>query len=207
MQYDKNLLDHQRQLSQCRRCPAVIAPPVFGLPVRSRVMMIGQAPGIHEQEQLRPFSWTAGKRLFQWFETAGLAERAFRRSVYMTAVARCFPGRNKKGGDRVPSRLEIANCRSWLDNEFDELQPKLIIPVGKLAISRLLKPAPLADTVGQMFTISVRGCRCDAIPLPHPSGASSWIHTTPGKDLLPAALDLLASHPEWLRLVADYNGE
>lgn len=181
----------------------MIAPPVFGLPVRSEVMMIGQAPGIHEQEQLRPFTWTAGRRLFQWFEIAGLPERAFRRSVYMAAVTRCFPGRKRKGGDRVPSRMETANCRTWLDYELNELKPKLIIPVGKLAISEIMKPAPLAETVGKIFPMTIRDHCCDIIPLPHPSGASSWIHTAPGKDLLPIALELLAAHPAWARLVAN----
>jgi len=201
MRPDPALQKHLQALGGCRRCPDMVAPPVYGLPVRSPVMLVGQAPGTREQQQLRPFTWTAGKRMFHWFESIGLPESRFRANVYMSAVARCFPGKNPRGGDRVPGKLEIANCRSWLNAEFELLRPRLVIPVGKLAISALLGDARLADTVGTLQTRRLAGAAADVIPLPHPSGASTWIHTEPGKSLLKQALELLGGHPQWRALL------
>jgi len=164
-------------------------------------MLLGQAPGVREQQLLRPFTWTAGKRLFGWFESIGLPESEFRARVYMTAVARCFPGKNPRGGDRVPSAREIANCSDWLQAEFGLLCPRLVIPVGKLAITTLLGESKLAETVGALHTLQLGDVSADVIPLPHPSGASTWIHTDPGKTLLKQALRRLAEHVEWQALL------
>jgi len=196
------LQSHLRALAQCRRCPEVLAPPVFGLPVRSRVMLIGQAPGPREREQLRPFAWTAGRRLFGWFESIGLPERAFRSGVYMSAVARCFPGKRPGGGDRPPSRAEMANCRRWLEAEIEILAPRLLLPVGGLAITALLGPRKLAEAVGTVHHLALGAGTADVIPLPHPSGASTWIHGEPGKTLLRRALRALREHAEWQRLLS-----
>ena len=68
----------------------------------------------------------------------------------MAAVCRCFPGKNPKGGDRVPSEVEIANCAPWLERELEICRPELIIPVGKLAIARFLPEAPLSETIGRV---------------------------------------------------------
>ena len=76
---------------------------------------------------------------FKWFSSIGLEEEEFRRNIYMTAVCRCYPGKNPSGsGDRVPSDIEIKKCSKWLDYEIETLKPKLIIPVGKLAISQFI---------------------------------------------------------------------
>ncbi len=194
---DPELMALQDQLGQCRACPQMVAPPVYGLPVRSAVMMVGQAPGVHEQQTLRPFAWTAGRRLFNWFDSVGVPERAFRRSVYMTAVCRCFPGKKPRGGDRVPDKTEIANCRRWLDAEFSIVRPRLVIPVGKLAIESILGRMPLAQAVGRLLERDADGRTFDVLALPHPSGASTWTHTEPGKSLLVEALGLLEAHPDW----------
>jgi uracil-DNA glycosylase len=172
-------------------------PVVMGKPVASEVLLIGQAPGFKEIEVHRPFAWTAGKTLFGWFETIGVEEASFRDLVYMAAVCRCFPGKNPKGGDRVPDALEIETCAGWLRAEVDLLEPRLAIPVGKLAIGQLMPCDKLKDVVGNRYELEVHGKRMDVIPLPHPSGASTWHRTEPGKTLLRRALALVAAHPSW----------
>src|SRR6185436_2436891 len=163
------LAEHIRQLLACRRCPQMHKPVVSGGPVLSKVVLVGQAPGHREPLLRRPFAWTAGKTMFQWFEqTCGLTEEQFRASIYMAAVCRCFPGRKPGGGDRVPSSEEILNCSDWFDREFDILQPELIIPVGKLGISRFLALDRLDDMVGRLFKVSYHSRIVDLIPLPHP---------------------------------------
>jgi uracil-DNA glycosylase len=115
----------------------------------------------------------------------------------MSAVARCFPGKAKGGGDRKPDPDEIARCRTHLEREVEILSPKLILPVGTLAIEQVLgHKGPLAQVVGVKLRARYHGALADIICLPHPSGASSWHKTEPGISLLAKALDLLAAHPE-----------
>lgn len=170
-------------------------PPVVGRPVAVEVLLVGQAPGDKEPVLGRPFAWTAGKTLFQWFAGAlDWDENEVRDRVYFAAVCRCFPGKREQGGDRVPDGEEIANCSRWLRAEFELLRPTLIVPVGKLAISQFLPIAPLNELIGKKFRVSYHGFATDCIPLPHPSGASTWHRTEPGKTLLGVALRLLATH-------------
>ena len=195
--------DHRTALSNCRKCPAMIGPVVSGSPVLSPILLIGQAPGDKEGGFGKPFAWTAGKTLFKWFESIGLNETAFRQRVYMAAVCRCFPGKNPKGGDRVPSQWEIDNCAGWLKAEIDLLKPELILPVGKLAISQLLPVKKLNEVIGRMHSVNYHGHLTQAIPLPHPSGASTWHRTEPGLALLQSALAMLQQHPAWQQICAD----
>jgi uracil-DNA glycosylase len=113
----------------------------------------------------------------------------------MAAVCRCFPGKKPTGGDRVPADQEIANCSGWLDREIQILRPKLILPVGKLAIAQFLPASRLDEIIGRQFSGSRGGRVFDLIPLPHPSGASPWHRVEPGKSLLRAALRRVAAHP------------
>lgn len=193
----EHLTAHVTALCACVRCPAMFKPVVSGGPVVSKIILVGQAPGVKEPVLGYPFAWTAGKSLFRWFQGCGASESEFRQRVYMAAVCRCYPGKNPKGGDRVPSPLEIANCAPWMEREFELLQPELVIPVGRLAIAQFLPVAPLAEIVGKTFTQTRAGARFDVLPLPHPSGASTWTHTEPGRTLLAQALDSLAQHPTW----------
>jgi uracil-DNA glycosylase len=201
MLLSEQLREHQRLLSRCRRCANMVPPVVTGEAVASKVLLVGQAPGDKEGKLGRPFAWTAGKTLFKWFASIGLAEKDFRQRVYMAAVCRCFPGKNPKGGDRVPVSAEIANCSSWLDAEIRLLRPHLIIPVGKLAIEQFIETGRLVDIIGHEYELEKHGDLIDVIPLPHPSGASTWHRTQPGMGLLRQSLALIASHPAWKAIV------
>lgn len=176
-------------------------PVVVCGPVLSRVLLVGQAPGDKEPALGRPFAWTAGKQLFKWFAPLGLDEPAFRGRVYMAAVCRCFPGKNPKGGDRVPAPDEIDNCRPWLEREIQLLRPELLIPVGRLAIERFLPALPLVEQIGRQQRVTRAGRAFDLIALPHPSGASTWPRSEPGKTLTAQALRLIGDHPTWRALL------
>ncbi len=197
-QLEAELTALHRELAACRACPKMQGTPVHGPPVVSRILLIGQAPGPREAALGRPFAWTAGRTLFSWFEQAlGCTEATFRARVYIAAVARCFPGKDKSGGDRRPDPGEIDRCRSWLAREVALLKPALLIPVGTLAIEQVLAvKGKLVDVIGQRHRVTFLGHAADAIPLPHPSGASTWHRLEPGKTLLREALALLARHAE-----------
>lgn len=163
-------------------------------------MLVGQAPGQTERGGGRPFAGRAGSTLFKWLAQAGLDEDTARRLFYISAITRCYPGPHPAGrGDRVPSPAERARCGDWLASELRIIRPRLIVPVGKLAIERFVGIQPLSDVVGREHTVTHEGGSSIVIPLPHPSGASSWIHQGGHMTLLHKSLELLAAHVQSLR--------
>jgi uracil-DNA glycosylase len=126
-----------------------------------------------------------------WFERAGLS----RGEVYLSALCRCFPGKAKGGGDLAPSRAMISNCRPHLLRELELLRPKVVMPVGGLAIKELLGTTRLSEAVGE----AVRRDGIVFVPLPHPSGASTWLNAPENKERLARALAALAEQAAALR--------
>ena len=177
------------------------------------MVLVGQAPGPREPLRGRPFAFTAGTRLFSWFARLGVSEDEFRRRVYIAAVLRCFPGRAPAGGDRVPAPAEIANCAPYLERELALIRPATVIAVGQLAIARFLEPAPLSERIGRTFVVHrgeagqrVQADRHDdglgqltfeVVPLPHPSGRSTWLVNPENQARLDQALVALAAARGW----------
>ncbi len=196
---ERRLEKLHQQLRACRLCKTVEGHAVHGPAIASKVMIIGQAPGVHEGMLGRPFAHTAGRTLFKWlFEATGASEDELRSLIYFSAVARCFPGKSPSGkGDRAPNAAEIANCSRHLREEILTVRPKVILAVGKVAISEVLaaagvkKTTPLESLVGRKIRVRFHGHDVDVIPLPHPSGVSRWPQVEPGKSKLRAALRLI----------------
>jgi uracil-DNA glycosylase len=189
-----------RQMRTCRLCLEVgyeITPPaIFSGSLVARIMTIGQAPGITEVEADRPFNAGSGQRLFNWLAGAGIEEDWFRSTQYMTSVTKCYPGRSKSGsGDRVPTRKERELCRPYLNREIELVDPKLIIPIGRLAIN-LFYPnkLKLTEIVGTQKLVDGRSI----VPLPHSSGASRWHQSESNRALIQQAIDLIRGHVQRL---------
>jgi uracil-DNA glycosylase len=187
---------HLETLYACRACPNVMGQPVTGAVRGARVMLVGQAPGPHEAEHARPFAYTAGKRMFGWFaDILGVSEEDFRKRVHISAVIRCFPGKDlKAGGDRVPDAEEIARCGAHLDRELALLAPTLVIAVGTLASAQLVGINQLKDAVGRLHRAKRAGRRFDVVVLPHPSGRSTWLNKPENAKLLRRSLELILGH-------------
>ena len=189
------LVEHRKLVKSCSRCfPSGDNAPVVDLPKRSRIMLVAQAPGATEVRTGLPFTGPAGKRLMAWFEQAGLS----REEVYLSAVCRCFPGKaagSAHGGDRVPSRAMIQNCRPHLLREFELLRPRVVVLVGGLAIKELLGVTRLSDVIGETFERD----GIVFVPLPHPSGASTWLNAPENKERLARALAALGERATALK--------
>ena len=187
--------EHCARLAACRRCshaPGIL--PIVSHARAPRAMLVGQAPGQVETSGGKPFAGRAGRTLFRWLERAGLDEPTARELLYISAITRCYPGPHPAGrGDRVPAPAERAQCASWLEDELRIIRPALVVPVGRLAIDRFLGAKPLDEVIGREHEIEHVGGRAIAIPLPHPSGASSWVHQPGNRALLERALDLLGA--------------
>ena len=195
------LAAHSRALAACRRCalgPGIV--PVVSDARAPRILLVGQAPGKSETSAGRAFLGPAGKTLFRWFAGAGLDEASARDAIHIAAITRCYPGPHPAGrGDRVPSPAERERCAPWLDAELAIIWPALVIPVGRLAIDRMLGTAALADLVGRVHVSPEHRRRI--LPLPHPSGASGWLNDPRNRDLLDSAIELLRGELARLGLV------
>ncbi len=187
----------QTEMRACTACADAgywIQPPAVTQGVQTaRMTTIGQAPGITEVEAGRPFNAGSGKRLFEWLGRAGIDEDWFRSTQYMTSVTKCYPGRQSSGsGDRVPSRAEQKLCRPFLDRELALVQPEVIIPIGRLAITLFFnKKLKLTEIIGRQKQIESGAW---VIPLPHSSGASRWHQSEENRALIDQAIELIAGH-------------
>jgi uracil-DNA glycosylase len=179
----------QRDNRVCRAC-AEAGYPIESLSVLEgrpgqRAMIVGQAPGVVEGEERRPWRGRAGQTLRRWLE---LGEEEFYATFYCCSVTRCYPGRHPSGrGDRTPTAEELDLCSFWLDWEFRLLGPAVVVPVGGLALRRVLGISRLDDCIGSRFEIG----DAVAVPLPHPSGASGWLNAAENRLRLALALELL----------------
>ena len=177
----RSLASLQRDLSVCRACIEA-GYPLESRPVRNdyagqRAYMFGQAPGVVEGVERRPWRGRAGRTLRSWLE---LEEDEFYATFYCASVTRCYPGSSPSGrGDRTPTPREQELCAFWRDWELEIIRPKLIVPVGGLAIRRLLGLTGLVDTVGKRYELG----DATVVPLPHPSGASGWLNDPSNRDL------------------------
>ncbi len=173
----------------CRAC-AEAGYPLESLPVLEghagqRAYMLGQAPGVVEGEERRPWRGRAGQTLRGWLE---LDEAEFYATFYCASVTRCYPGRTGGGGgDRTPTAREQELCSFWREWELRLLRPRLIVPVGGLAARRLLGLKSLDACIGER----IEHGDAVALPLPHPSGVSRWLNLPANQARLQRALDLV----------------
>lgn len=148
--------------------------------------MYGQAPGVQEGLERRPWRGRAGRTLRTWL---GLDEETFYATFYCASVTRCYPGRAASGrGDRTPTPEEQQLCAFWQDWELAILRPRLVVTVGGLAARRLLGIATVTECVGQRYELADG---TPAIPLPHPSGASSWLNSPANRARVDEAVALI----------------
>jgi uracil-DNA glycosylase len=187
----RSLASLQRDNRVCRACCEAGYPleslPVFEGWAGQRAMIVGQAPGLVEGQERRPWRGRAGQTLRRWLE---VDEHAFYETFYCCSVTRCYPGRLPDGrGDRTPTPHEIELCRTWREWELRLLRPELVLTVGGLAAREVLGLSRLADCVGTEHRLG----EAVAIPLPHPSGASGWLNDPSNRDLLARAVELVRS--------------
>ena len=178
------------QIRQCRRCEDdgfPIAPPplVWGC-APAPFLLVGQAPGLSDWRGDRMYLGPAARKLVGWLCEAGFTEADIGTTIYMTALTKCFPGRLPgKSTDRAPSPKERANCRPWLDAQWKLVNPKVVILFGKMSIDTFLPRMTLEDAVGR--TLEKDGLTY--VPLPHSSGASTWLNDPAHRLLLADAIE------------------
>ena len=107
-------------------------------------LFVGEGPGAEEDAQGEPFVGQAGKLLDAMLTAAGLQRG---REVYIANVVKCRPP-----GNRNPSPEEAMACAPLLDRQIDLIQPRLIVALGKVALTRLTgSDGSMAAARGQMY--------------------------------------------------------
>ncbi len=150
-----------RAVRACRACDLhrtrTHAVPGEG-PATARVMLIGEAPGAHEDRTGRPFVGAAGKTLDRLLNLAGLR----REQVFITNLVKCRPPKN-----RDPRPAELAACRPFLRGQIALLDPVLIFTLGRFALQYFFPGARIGQLHGKPVQ---RGPRW-IVPMYHPAAA------------------------------------
>jgi uracil-DNA glycosylase len=163
-----------KDIRRCTFCADVLPfnpKPVFQLHKNARILLIGQAPGLHAHETGVPWNDLSGKRLREWLE---MSEQDFYDPSYLAIVpmGMCYPGRGKSGDN--PPRPE---CKTlWMDRVLSELKSvEKIILVGGYATEYFLGKNELSKHIQNHS----KG-HDPWIVLPHPSPRNNiWLAKNP----------------------------
>lgn len=123
----------QARVAGCTACELhqTRTQTVFGVGnPNAELMIIGEAPGFHEDQQGEPFVGRAGQLLTTMIKTIGLD----RNQVYIANILKCRPPNN-----RDPQSVEVNQCTPYLDQQIALIQPRLLLAVGRIASHYLLK--------------------------------------------------------------------
>lgn len=158
-------MEDEYKVTDCSKCPALVdcrSQIVNGIgPMDAEILIIGEAPGQNEDERGQPFIGRSGDELDSALEDAGIQ----REDVRITNTVRCRPPEN-----RDPSAEERRNCKSYLEEEVQAVDPTIIIPVGKVPSEELLdRDIKITTEAGKKETYTVAGKDYTVLLCPHPA--------------------------------------
>lgn len=151
-----------REVAGCQRCDLAktrnLTVPGEGNP-EADIMLIGEAPGWHENQQGRPFVGVAGQFLQELLQPIGLQ----RSEVFIANVVKCRPPQNR---DPLPE--EIVACSDYLERQIAAIKPKLIVTLGRYSMGRFF---PAGKGIRELHgtTVVKNGVLCFAMY--HPAAA------------------------------------
>ena len=137
------LADHDCELCSLHETTERVCVMGSGNP-KSRIMLIGEAPGANEAETGRVFSGRAGQLLDLKLQAAGLD----REEVYVTNVVKCRPPDNRK-----PERVEWEACRKYLEREARAVRPRFVLLMGNLALQAIARKSGITKHRGVRLDI------------------------------------------------------
>ena len=124
----------KRECERCHECALCQTRRnvVFGVgDPQAEILLVGEGPGAHEDEQGVPFVGRAGKLLDDMLAVIGLD----RSKVYITNIVKCRPPEN-----RDPLNVEQDACTGYLRRQIALMQPKIVVSLGRIAAMRLIDP-------------------------------------------------------------------
>jgi uracil-DNA glycosylase len=150
-----------QEVTTCTRCllhkSRKKAVPGDG-PAQADIMLIGEGPGFHENEQGLPFVGAAGKFLDELLHSIGLQ----RADVYITNVVKCRPP-----GNRDPQPEELEACDGYLERQIQAINPKVIVTLGRFSMAKFMSNVKISQVHGQARWVNQRL----VVPMYHPAAA------------------------------------
>ena len=147
-----------RVCTRCELCRTrTHAVPGAG-PSDARVMLIGEAPGWHEDQQGKPFVGNSGSFLNELLALAGLG----RDDVFITNVVKRRPP-----GNRDPMPDEIAACASYLDRQIEAIDPDVVVTLGRFSMARWFP----GERISKIHGVPKQDGRRLIVPMYHPAAA------------------------------------
>lgn len=138
------------EVSQCRKCKLhtgrKLAVPGEG-PAEAKILLIGEGPGFHENEQGRPFVGAAGKFLEELLGSIGLK----REQVFIGNVVKCRPP-----GNRDPEIDELQACGVYLERQIRAINPAVVVTLGRFSMARFMPEAKISAVHGQARKVDGR---------------------------------------------------
>ena len=152
-------------VTECTRCPALVESRsriVNGVgPEDADLLFVGEGPGANEDEQGQPFVGRSGSVLDDGLRTVGLA----RADVRITNCVRCRPPEN-----RDPTTDELEHCRGYLEREIDQLDPAVIVTLGKVPSEHLLeRSVAVTKEAGSLEEVRIEGTPRRLLICVHPA--------------------------------------
>lgn len=127
----QNLLDQEtKAIESCKICKRGMSGKAVageGNP-NAKLVFIGEAPGLQEAKEGRPFIGRSGKFLTKLLDSIGID----RKNVFITSPVKYYPGR------RAPNDVEIAHGKTHLDRQITIINPKVIVALGRVAAKAIL---------------------------------------------------------------------
>lgn len=170
MDKKEELLKVWDDICACQKCDKIVPyinNKVFGEGnVSSPIVIVGEAPGEEEDLAARPFVGIAGNILAEIIAIAMLR----RERLMIINALKCRPtkGAGHKA-NRTPGWGEIQNCQPFLRRQIEILQPKVIVPMGKVAVAALLNKIPSSFALRDYAGMSQRGTSAWCVPTYHPA--------------------------------------
>lgn len=161
MESDQTLDSLREQIAVCTRCElhrgATNPVPGEGNP-NARILLIGEAPGFHEDAQGKPFVGNSGKFLTELLATAGLK----REDVFITNVVKHRPP-----GNRDPLPDEMVACAHFLEQQIEIIDPDVIVTLGRFSMAKYFPGQRISKIHGQAKEVGGRFI----VPMYHPAAA------------------------------------
>jgi uracil-DNA glycosylase family 4 len=157
-----------REILTCAKCPLhrhrKNAVPGEGS-MKLGIMIVGEAPGVSEDEMGRPFVGAAGQLLTEALARLGVS----RGDVYITNVVKCRPPNN-----RTPTQEEVETCLPYLLRQIELLRPRRIVALGLTSVKTLLhlvgkRVEKIGDVRGRCFRGRVAGVEVEICATYHPA--------------------------------------
>lgn len=150
----------KQEYSKCRKCSELLksrSQVVFGSGnPNSRILFIGESPGVNEDKEGIPFCGMSGQVLNQLLNQIGLT----REDIFITNTILCRPEQN-----RNPNKNEVENCRERLDKLISIMQPEVIVTIGNFATDRIINKTGVTSIHGKVFKHN----NISVVPVIHPA--------------------------------------